>query len=239
MECLKSPFLFSTPLLPHIHNTKTKANKNNKPLTIRSYTDEVHRDPWTRKTGDPTKPKPTHINPKTPLSDDNARRIIKGKAQYLSVLRRNQGPKAQTPKWIKRTPEQMVQYLQDDRSGQLYGKHVIAAIKKVRALSEKPDGVYDMRMVMSSFVCKLTFKEMCIVLKEQKGWRQVRDFFAWMKLQVYTLSLSFLFPFPLQWESPEFHSILNGILCAENIVLLASFIYVVWPHCSIEIDTVY
>lgn len=181
---MKSPFLFSTPLLPHIHNTKTKANKNNKPLTIRSYTDEVHRDPWTRKTGDPTKPKPTHINPKTPLSDDNARRIIKGKAQYLSVLRRNQGPKAQTPKWIKRTPEQMVQYLQDDRSGQLYGKHVIAAIKKVRALSEKPDGVYDMRMVMSSFVCKLTFKEMCIVLKEQKGWRQVRDFFAWMKLQL-------------------------------------------------------
>lgn len=37
---------------------------------------------------------------------------------------------------------------------------------------------------MASFVAKLTFREMCVVLKEQKGWRQVRDFFAWMKLQL-------------------------------------------------------
>lgn len=41
-----------------------------------------------------------------------------------------------------------------------------------------------MRMEMASFVGKLTFREMCIVLKEQKGWRQVRDVFDWMKLQV-------------------------------------------------------
>lgn len=66
----------------------------------------------------------------------------------------------------------------------MYGKHVVAAIQRVRSLSGKPDGAYNMREVMGSFVAKLTFNEMCIVLKEQKGWRQVRDFFAWMKLQV-------------------------------------------------------
>ncbi|XP_045821273.1 pentatricopeptide repeat-containing protein At5g27270 isoform X1 [Trifolium pratense] len=191
MESLKSSFLFSTPLLPphsQPHKTNTKKSKNhNKPIIpIYSYTpsDKVHRDPWSPHTGDPTKPKPRHKHPKKPLSDDNARRIIKGKALYLSALRRNQGPQAQTPRWIKRTPEQMVQYLQDDRHGELYGKHVVAAIKKVRALSEVSDGAYDMRMVMGSFVGKLTFKEMCVVLKEQKGWRQVRDFFDWMKLQL-------------------------------------------------------
>lgn len=46
------------------------------------------------------------------------------------------------------------------------------------------DGSYDMRQVMGSFVTKLSFREMCTVLKEQKNWRQVRDFFAWMKLQL-------------------------------------------------------
>lgn len=184
MESLKSSFLYSTPLLPPHHTKKKKTNNYNKP--IRSYTPshEVHRDPWSPHIGDPAKPKPDYLKPKAPLSDNNARRIIKGKARYLSALRRNQGPKAQTPRWIKRTPEQMVQYLKDDRNGQLYGKHVIAAIKKVRALSELSDGVYDMRVVMGSFVGKLTFKEMCVVLKEQKGWRQVRDFFGWMKMQV-------------------------------------------------------
>lgn len=92
-----------------------------------------------------------------------------------------------TPKWIKRTPEQMVQYLEDDRNGQMYGKHVVAAIKKVRGLSQRREGSGaddNMRVVMGSFVAKLTFRDMCVVLKEQRGWRQVRDFFAWMKLQV-------------------------------------------------------
>lgn len=78
----------------------------------------------------------------------------------------------------------MVRYLEDDRNGHLYGKHVVAAIKTVRALSASREGEYDMRFVMASFVGKLSFREMCVVLKEQKGWRQVRDFFAWMKLQV-------------------------------------------------------
>lgn len=90
----------------------------------------------------------------------------------------------QTPRWIKRTPEQMVRYLEDDRNGHLYGRHVVAAIKRVRSTSELRDGDYNMREVMSSFVAKLSFKEMCVVLKEQKNWRQVRDFFAWMKLQL-------------------------------------------------------
>lgn len=92
----------------------------------------------------------------------------------------------------------MVQYLQDDRNGHLYGKHVVAAIKAVRAMAGKRDS--DVRMVMSSFVGKLSFREMCVVLKEQKGWRQVRDFFAWMKLQ------------PCAWTvklSPKRHHVLN------------------------------
>ncbi|XP_020204063.1 pentatricopeptide repeat-containing protein At5g27270 isoform X1 [Cajanus cajan] len=176
MECLKSPFIFSTPLVPPPFKKKKPRH-----VLIRC---SVQRDPWSPSSGDPARPKPRTRSPKKPLSDDNARRIIKSKAAYLSVLRRNQGPQAQTPRWIKRTPEQMVQYLQDDRNGHLYGRHVVAAIKRVRSLSQRHDGDYDMRMEMASFVGKLTFKEMCTVLKEQKGWRQVRDFFAWMKLQL-------------------------------------------------------
>jgi hypothetical protein len=60
----------------------------------------------------------------------------------------------------------------------------VAAIRQVRALAEKGEGEYDMRQVMASFVGKLSYREMCTVLKEQRGWRQARDFFAWMKLQV-------------------------------------------------------
>lgn len=166
--------------------SETTASPSTKPkIRIRvSVRSSVTPDPWSLSDGNPDLPKPKSKHPKNPLSDDNARRIIKSKAQYLSALRRNQGPHAQTPKWIKRTPEQMVRYLQDDRNGHLYGRHVVAAIKRVRALSEKADGEYDMRTVMSSFVGKLSFREMCVVLKEQKGWRQVRDLFSWMKLQV-------------------------------------------------------
>ncbi|KAI4352925.1 hypothetical protein L6164_007132 [Bauhinia variegata] len=181
MDTLKYSFLFSTPLLPSPSDHRSLKPITRTKLIIHC---SLQSDPWSPKDEDFAKPKPRSKNPKNPLSDDNARRIIKGKAQYLSVLRRNQGPQAQTPKWIKRTPEQMVQYLQDDRNGQLYGKHVVAAIKKVRALSQKSEGEYNMRMVMGSFVGKLSFREMCVVLKEQKGWRQARDFFAWMKLQL-------------------------------------------------------
>lgn len=158
---------------PHLKTPPTNRKKKSILCTITP-------DPWTLSDGNSKSKK----QPKKPLSDDNARRIIKGKARYLSVLRRNQGSHAQTPKWIQRTPQQMAQYLQDDRDGHLYGKHVVAAIRIVRNLSTQPPGSYNIREVMSSFVTKLTLKEMCIVLKEQKGWRQVRDFFHWMKLQL-------------------------------------------------------
>lgn len=85
-----------------------------------------------------------------------------------------------------------MKYLQDDRNGHLYGRHVVAAIKQVRALAVRGEGGYDMREVMASFVGKLSFREMCVVLKEQKGWRQARDFFSWMKLQVCYLLGPFL-----------------------------------------------
>ncbi|XP_027166844.1 pentatricopeptide repeat-containing protein At5g27270 isoform X2 [Coffea eugenioides] len=197
MEALKSSFLYPIAAAPAGGgggiNPTLKIPSSSKPPPSNTHKSRpnattfccrcsVTPDPWTLSDGN--KPKPKSKNPKNRLSDDNARRIIKAKAQYLSQLRRNQGSRAQTPKWIKRTPEQMVQYLEDDRNGHLYGKHVVAAIKRVRSLSGKPEGSYDMREVMGSFVAKLTFREMCVVLKEQKGWRQVRDFFAWMKLQL-------------------------------------------------------
>lgn len=71
----------------------------------------------------------------------------------------------------------MIQYLEDYRDGHLYGKHVAAIICIVRNLSTKAEGSYNMREVMASFAMMLTFWEMCVLLKEQKGWRQVWDFF--------------------------------------------------------------
>ncbi|CAM8992161.1 unnamed protein product [Rhodiola kirilowii] len=179
MDSLKS----STFISPIPKNLKTRPYRKVKTLRITSST-RTTPDPWSLSSGNPDKPKPYSKNPKKPLSDDNARRIIKAKAEYLSVLRRNQGSQAQTPKWIRRTPEQMVRYLEDDRHGHLYGKHVVAAIKTVRGLAAKKEGEYDMRRVMGSFVTKLTFREMCVVLKEQRGWRQAMEFFDWMKLQL-------------------------------------------------------
>ncbi|KAL4566997.1 hypothetical protein LXL04_022567 [Taraxacum kok-saghyz] len=182
MEALKSSFLNPTPL--NSHSSKYPLHLKSSSIII-SCSGKVSPDPWSLSDGNNNnKPKPKSKNRKNPLSDDNARRIIKGKARYLSALRRNQGSRALTPAWIKRSPEQMIQYLEDDRNGHLYGRHVVAAIQRVRGLSGLPDGSYDMRRVMASFVTKLTFREMCTVLKEQRNWRQVRDFLAWMKLQV-------------------------------------------------------
>ncbi|GER33472.1 pentatricopeptide repeat-containing protein [Striga asiatica] len=168
MELLKSSFLPSFPA-----NTPPKPRKLNKPPPPKVLCC-LKPDPWSPRSGkNLEKPKPIHKTPKNPLSDDDARSIIKAKARYLSALRRNQGSRVQTPKWIKRTPEQMVQYLEDDRNGHMYGRHVVAAIKRVRSTSKLREGEYDMREVMGSFVAKLTFKEMCVVLKEQKSWRQL------------------------------------------------------------------
>ncbi|XP_010494030.1 PREDICTED: pentatricopeptide repeat-containing protein At5g27270 isoform X1 [Camelina sativa] len=182
---MKSDFLTSTTHFnPSIFLPKIPSRKSKISVTS-SSSPGVRPDPWSLSDSNPEKPKPRYERPKHPLSDDDARRIIKKKAQYLSTLRRNQGSHAMTPKWIKRTPEQMVQYLEDDRNGQMYGKHVVAAIKTVRGLSQRRQGSGDdMRFVMSSFVTKLSFRDMCVVLKEQRGWRQVRDFFSWMKLQL-------------------------------------------------------
>ncbi|KAK9144218.1 hypothetical protein Sjap_004121 [Stephania japonica] len=175
---LKTPFL-SPPLPIPPHHTTTRHPK--KPLkTLATITP----DPWTLSDGNPRIPRPFKRDPRKRLSDDNARRIINAKARYLSTLRRNQGSLAQTPRWVRRTPEQMQRFLEDERDGQLYGKHVVAAIRVVRGLAQMGDGEYDMREVMSGFVTKLTFREMCVVLKEQRGWRQARDFFEWMKLQL-------------------------------------------------------
>ncbi|WCJ27798.1 Tetratricopeptide repeat (TPR)-like superfamily protein [Euphorbia peplus] len=174
---LKSAFF--PPLPPH-PNPKPPKPKPSK-LSINS---SIHSDPWSLSDGNVNKPKPKSKHPKKQLSDDNARRIIKSKAQYLSLLRKHQGPRAQTPKWIKRTPEQMVQYLEDDRNGQIHGKIVVAAVKTMRGMSRVRDEERDVRLAMSGFVGKLTFREMCVVLKEQKSWREARDFFGWMKLQL-------------------------------------------------------
>ncbi|KAF7133349.1 hypothetical protein RHSIM_Rhsim09G0212700 [Rhododendron simsii] len=166
MEALKSSFIFPTPPYPN------PFQKTSTTTTTTTTTVFYCSNAWSLSDGNPNKPK-----------DDKARRINKQEAQHLTQLRRRHSSSNQNPKkkWIKRTPEQMLRYIQDDRNGHLYGKHVVAAIQRVRSLSGKP---YDMRQVMASFVAQLTFKEMCIVLKEQKGWRQVRDFFAWMKLQL-------------------------------------------------------
>ncbi|XP_022681609.1 pentatricopeptide repeat-containing protein At5g27270-like [Setaria italica] len=97
-------------------------------------------------------------------------------------------PGADTPRWVHRTADQMARYVEDDRAGHVYGRHVVAAVRAVRATASRPSA--DMRLAMASFVTKLTFREMCVVLREQRGWRQARDFFAWMKLQVCKPGLS-------------------------------------------------
>lgn len=155
MEALKTPCL---PPFPSPQNPRTKSSKSH-----RSFVFFASTDPWTLSGGNSRKPrpKPYKKNPKKPLSDEDARRIINTKAQYLSRLRRNQGSLAQTPRWIRRTPEQMAQLLNDDLGGHLYGGHVVAAIKTVRGLAVRREGSYDMREVMSSFVAKLSFREMC------------------------------------------------------------------------------
>ncbi|WVZ82897.1 hypothetical protein U9M48_030104 [Paspalum notatum var. saurae] len=110
------------------------------------------------------------------------RRLLHDEAQRLRRARRIQGPGADTPRWVRRTTDQMARYVEDDRAGHVYGRHVVAAVRAVRATASRPSA--DMRQAMASFVTKLTFREMCVVLREQRGWRQARDFFEWMKLQL-------------------------------------------------------
>jgi hypothetical protein len=62
---------------------------------------------------------------------------------------------------------------------------VVAAIRTVRKLDSKPPGSYNIRHVLKAFNDRLSFRDMCVVLKEQRGWRPAIEFFAWMKLQVH------------------------------------------------------
>ena len=41
-----------------------------------------------------------------------------------------------------------------------------------------------MCQVMKPYIKELGFRDMCVILKEQRGWRQAREFFEWMKLQI-------------------------------------------------------
>lgn len=113
------------------------------------------------------------------------RRLLHDEARRLRQERRGQGAGAETPRWMRRTEGQMARYVEDDRAGHVHGRHVVAAARAARATASRPTaGGSAMREAMASFVAKLTFREMCVVLREQRGWRQAHDFFSWMKLQV-------------------------------------------------------
>ncbi|CAN0896065.1 Pentatricopeptide repeat-containing protein At5g27270 [Linum grandiflorum] len=177
---LNSSLLLLPPNLTSNSKTQTKPSSSTTRFSSTTIQASVHKDPsWSLSDGNISNP-----NPKIPPSDAVARRLINEKARHLSQLRRTQRSHASTPRWIKRTPEQMVQYLSDDRKGHLYGKHVVAAIKTIRGLAGKKDSDRDVRSLMAGFVGRLSFQEMCVVLKEQKGWREARDFFHWMQLQL-------------------------------------------------------
>lgn len=121
------------------------------------------------------------------LSDENARHLIKDKARRESQQWKNQDSEARSPNWnwSKRTSYQIPQFLTDDRHSYKYQRHVVAAIRTVRKLDSKPPGSYNIRHVLKAFNDRLSFRDMCVVLKEQRGWRPAVEFFAWMKLQVH------------------------------------------------------
>ncbi|VAI61612.1 unnamed protein product [Triticum turgidum subsp. durum] len=113
------------------------------------------------------------------------RRLLHDEARRLRQERRGQGAGAETPWWVRRSEGQMARYVEDDRAGHVHGRHVVAAARAARATASRPPaGGSTMREAMASFVAKLTFREMCVVLREQRGWRQAHDFFSWMKLQL-------------------------------------------------------
>jgi hypothetical protein len=123
-------------------------------------------------------------NKRWPLTDDGARRVIKERIAWESQLRKN-NPTARGYRWIKRSPSQMAQFLENGRIDYKYAKHVDAAIHAIRKLGSEPRASYDFGLVMNPWVGRLSFKEMCIVLKEQRNWIQAYDFFQWMKRQVW------------------------------------------------------
>ncbi|XP_020240766.1 pentatricopeptide repeat-containing protein At5g27270 isoform X2 [Asparagus officinalis] len=164
MDSIRSPFLAPVPSSLKAQTPQTRQNPQAS-LAVRSHSLSATETLTLETTKNPSRR--TFVRRTTPAASSTP------SAQYLRRLRRNQGPHAEAPRWVRRTPEQMVQYLEDDRDGHVYGKHVVAAVKTVRGLAGKRDGECDMREVMASFVGKLSFREMCVVLKEQRGWRQL------------------------------------------------------------------
>ncbi|KAM0907425.1 hypothetical protein ACQ4PT_016132 [Festuca glaucescens] len=136
--------------------------------------DDDHAVSWSLSSGTRSSPRGRRLPPYRRLLHDEARR--------LRGERRGQGAGAETPRWVRRTEGQMARYIEDDRAGHVHGRHVVAAVRAARATASRPPG--SMREAMASFVSKLTFREMCVVLREQRGWRQAQEFFSWMKLQL-------------------------------------------------------
>uniref|UniRef100_A0ACD5XWL2 Uncharacterized protein n=1 Tax=Avena sativa TaxID=4498 RepID=A0ACD5XWL2_AVESA len=132
--------------------------------------------PWSLSSGAPS---PSSSRGRRPQP---YRRLLHDEARRLRLQRRGQGAGAETPRWVRRTEGQMARYVEDDRAGHVHGRHVVAAVRAARATASRPPG--SMREAMASFVSKLTFREMCVVLREQRGWRQGQEFFSWMKLQL-------------------------------------------------------
>ncbi|KAI5072949.1 hypothetical protein GOP47_0013055 [Adiantum capillus-veneris] len=121
-------------------------------------------------------------NKRWALSDDGARRVIKQKKSLDSQLRKNQ-PGTQTVNWLLRSPAQMAQFLADGRVDYRFNKYVDKAIYTISKLASKSKDSYDFGVVMNPWVGSLSFKDMCIVLRELKSVASACDFFHWMKLQ--------------------------------------------------------
>ncbi|MCO5599541.1 hypothetical protein L7F22_053647 [Adiantum nelumboides] len=121
-------------------------------------------------------------NKRQALTDDGARRVIKQKKALDSQLRKNQ-PGAHTVRWLLRSPAQMAQFLADGRINYRFNKYVDKAIDTISQLASRRRDSYDFGVVMNPWVGSLSFKDMCIILREQKNVGLACDFFKWMKLQ--------------------------------------------------------
>ncbi|KAH7424427.1 hypothetical protein KP509_11G008200 [Ceratopteris richardii] len=121
-------------------------------------------------------------NKRRALTDDGARRVIKEKQALASQLRKNQ-PGARVAKWIRRSPAQMARFLADGRLDYRFNKYVDKAIRTISQLASKRKDSYDFGVVLNPWVGSLSFKDMCIVLREQKHVALACEFFRWMKLQ--------------------------------------------------------
>lgn len=128
-------------------------------------------------------PHDRRANKRWPLTDDGARRVIKQRKEWERQLQKNK-PGARAVQWIRRSPSQMAEFLANGRTDLRFHKHVDKAIRTISQLASRPRSSYDFGVVMNPWVGSLSFKDMCIILREQKNWVLACDFFHWMKLQV-------------------------------------------------------